>query len=36
MLPLLIVHFHPTLSCFHGRHGVSLLLVRSQDLGVSL
>jgi len=29
------VHFHPTLSYFHGRHGVSLLLVRSRDLGVS-
>lgn len=29
------VHFHPTLSYFHGRHGVSLLLVRSQHLGVS-
>jgi hypothetical protein len=29
------VHFHPTLGYFHGRHGVSLLLVRSQHLGVS-
>jgi hypothetical protein len=29
------VHFHPTLSYFHGRHGVSVLLVRVKDLGVS-
>ena len=29
------VHFHPTVSYFHGRHGVSLLLVRSKDPGVS-
>jgi hypothetical protein len=29
------VHFHPTLSYFHGRYGVSLLMVRSQDPGVS-
>jgi hypothetical protein len=29
------VHFHPTLSYFYGRHGVSVLLVRSTDLGVS-
>lgn len=29
------VHFHPTLSYFHGRHGISLLLVRAQDPGVS-
>jgi hypothetical protein len=29
------VHFHPTLSFFHGPHGFSLLLVRAQDPGVS-
>jgi len=29
------VHFHPTLSYFRGRHGVSALLVRSRDVGVS-
>jgi len=29
------VHFHTTVSYFHGRHGVSLLLVRSKDPGVS-
>lgn len=29
------VHFHPTLSYFYGRHGLSVLLVRSKDLGVS-
>ena len=29
------VHFHPTLSYFRGRHGVSALLVRSKDVGVS-
>jgi hypothetical protein len=29
------VHFHPTLSYFHGRHGVSLVFVRSQDVGLS-
>jgi hypothetical protein len=29
------VHFHPTVSYFHGRHGLSVLLVRSKDLGLS-
>lgn len=29
------VHLHPTLSYARGRHGLSLLLVRSRDLGVS-
>jgi hypothetical protein len=29
------VHFHPTVSYFRGRHGVSVLLVRSKDLGIS-
>jgi hypothetical protein len=29
------VHFHPTLSYARGRHGLSLLLVRGRDLGVS-
>ena len=29
------VHFHPTLSYFRGRHGLSVLLVRGRDVGVS-
>jgi hypothetical protein len=29
------VHFHPTASFHRGRHGVSVLLVRSRDVGVS-
>jgi hypothetical protein len=29
------VHFHPTLSYFRGRHGISALLVRSRDIGAS-
>lgn len=29
------VYFHPTVSFHRGRHGVSVLLVRSQDVGVS-
>ena len=29
------VHFHPTLSYSRGRHGLSALLVRSKDVGVS-
>jgi hypothetical protein len=29
------VHVHPTLSYFHGRHGLSLLLVRFRDIGLS-
>jgi hypothetical protein len=29
------VHFHPTLSYYHGRHAVSLLLVEAKDPGVS-
>jgi hypothetical protein len=29
------VYFHPTLSYFHGRHGISLLLVQGRDPGVS-
>ena len=29
------VRFHPTLSYFRGRHGLSALLVRSRDAGVS-
>lgn len=29
------VHFHPTVSFHRGRHGASVLLVRSKDPGVS-
>lgn len=29
------VHLHPTLSYSRGRHGISLLLVRGRDVGVS-
>lgn len=29
------VHFHPTLSFHRGRHGASLLFVRSRDVGLS-
>jgi hypothetical protein len=29
------VHFHPTLSYFRGRHGLSLLMVRSRHPGLS-
>ena len=29
------VHFHPTVSFHRGRHGASVLLVRSKDVGVS-
>jgi hypothetical protein len=29
------VHFHPTVSYSRGRHGLSLLLVRCRDFGVS-
>jgi hypothetical protein len=29
------VHLHPTVSYFYGRHGLSILLVRSRDLGLS-
>jgi MFS family permease len=29
------VHLHPTFSYFRGRHGISFVLVRSRDVGVS-
>jgi len=29
------IHFHPTVSYFRGRHGISILFVRSRDVGVS-